>query len=120
MLTSSGGAGQIQVAGYFNGAPDGNHVWHNAGFYSYRVTFNGGNFVLTPDAASQIQGTITITPADLANSIYMTLGNATVSGLANPNGAVRTTSLTMTTGSKNEWATNPFPIILENGKWWIL
>ncbi len=98
------GADQIQVTGYFNGAPDGNHVWHNAGFYSYRVTFNGGNFVLTPDEASQIKGTITISPADLANSIYMTLGNATVSGLANPNGiAGSTTTLTMNTGSNNEW-----------------
>lgn len=106
----SGGAGgaagtnQIQITGYFNGAPDGNHVWHNAGFYSYRVTFSGGNFVLTPDEASQIQGTITISPADLENSIYMTLGNATVSGLANPNGVPgSTTTLTMNTGSNNEW-----------------
>ena len=97
------GAEQIQVTGYFNGAPDGNHVWHNAGFYSYRVTFSGGNFVLTPDAASQIQGTITISPADLANSIYMTLGNATVSGLANPNGTAGSTTLTMNTGANNEW-----------------
>ena len=97
------GADQIQITGYFNGAPDGNHVWHNAGFYSYRVTFSGGNFVLTPDAASQIQGTITISPSDLANSIYMTLGNATVSGLANPNGAGGSTTLTMNTGSNNEW-----------------
>ncbi|MDO8975966.1 hypothetical protein [Reyranella sp.] len=100
------GAEQIQITGYFNGAPDGNHVWHNAGFYSYRVTFNGVNFVLTPDAASQIKGTITITPADLANSIYMTLGNATVAGLANPNGiAGSTTTLTMNTGANNEWGT---------------
>ncbi|WP_295144288.1 hypothetical protein [uncultured Reyranella sp.] len=99
------GAEQIQITGYFNGAPDANHVWHNAGFYSYRVTFSGGNFVLTPDAASQIQGTITISPADLANSIYMTLGNATVSGLANPNGAGGSTTLTMNTGSNNEWGT---------------
>ena len=102
---SGGAAGsdQIQITGYFNGSPDGNHVWHNAGFYSYRVTFSGGNFVLTPDQASQIKGTITISPADLANSIYMTLGNATVSGLANPNGAGGSTSLTMNTGSNNEW-----------------
>lgn len=99
----SAGADQIQITGYFNGAPDGNHVWHNAGFYSYRVTFSGGNFVLTPDEASQIQGTITISPSDLANSIYMTLGNATVSGLANPNGAGGSTALTMNTGSNNEW-----------------
>jgi len=101
--TTSGGAGQIQVAGYFNGAPDGNHVWHNAGFYAYNVTTSGGNFVLTPGATSQIQGTITITAADLANSIYMTLGNATVSGLANVDGTGNNSTLTMNTGANNEW-----------------
>lgn len=99
------GTDQIQITGYFNGAPDSNNIWHNAGFYSYRVTFSGGNFVLTPDAASQIQGTITISPADLANSIYMTLGNATVSGLSNPNGTGGSTTLTMNTGANNEWGT---------------
>ncbi|MDP1747971.1 MAG: hypothetical protein Q8L22_00825 [Reyranella sp.] len=101
----SAGAQQIQIAGYFNGAPDANNVWHNAGFYSYRVTSSGGNFVLTPDASSQIQGAITITPTDLANSIYMTLGNATVSGLSTGNGTGGTTTLTMNTGANNEWGT---------------
>ena len=101
----SAGAQQIQIAGYFNGAPDANHVWHNAGFYSYRVTSSGGNFVLTPDASSQIQGAITISPTDLANSIYMTLGNATVSGLSTGNGTASTTTLTMNTGANNEWGT---------------
>jgi len=99
----SAGAQQIQIAGYFNGAPDGNHVWHNAGFYAYNVTTSGGNFVLTPGATSQIQGTITITAADLANSIYMTLGNATVSGLANVDGTGNNSTLTMNTGANNEW-----------------
>ena len=103
--TSSGNAGQIQIAGYFNGAPDGNHVWHNAGFYAYDVTFNGGNFILTPGATSQIQGTITISAADLANSIYMTLGNATVTGLSTGTGTGGTTTLTMNTGANNEWGT---------------
>ncbi len=101
----SAGAQQIQIAGYFNGAPDGNQVWHNAGFYSYRVTSSGDNFVLTPDANSQIKGAITITPTDLANSIYMTLGNATVSGLSTGTGTGATTTLTMNTGSNNEWGT---------------
>ena len=102
---TSGSANQIQLAGYFNGAPDANHVWHNAGFYAYNVTYNGTNFILTPGATSQIQGTITISPADLANSIYMTLGNATISGLSTGNGTGSTTTLTMNTGANNEWGT---------------
>ncbi|SKA25760.1 autotransporter passenger strand-loop-strand repeat-containing protein [Enhydrobacter aerosaccus] len=101
--TSSGSPNQIQIAGYFNGAPDASGVWHNAGFYSYNVAFSGGNFVLTPTSTSQIQGTITISPSDLENSIYMTLGNATVSGLANPNGVGPATTMTMNTGANNEW-----------------
>ena len=101
--TSSGAANQIQVAGYFNGAVDGNQVWHNAGFYAYNVTYSGTNFVLTPGASSQIQGTITISPTDLANSIYMTLGSATVSGLADGTGTGNNATVTMNTGANNEW-----------------
>ncbi len=99
--TSSGGTNQIQLAGYFNGAPDGNNIWHNAGFYAYNVTASGQNFILTPGATSQIKGTITISAADLANSIYMTLGNATVAGLMDSSGNPMT--LTMNTGANNEW-----------------
>ncbi len=101
--TTDGGANQIQVAGYFNGAPDGNHVWHNAGFYAYDVTYNGTNFVLKPGLTSQIQGILTISPTDLANSIYMTLGNATVSGLANQDGTGFDSTLSINTGTNNEW-----------------
>ena len=103
--TTAGGTHQIQVAGYFNGAADGNHVWHNAGFYAYDVTYDGtfDKFVLTPRATSQIQGTLTIKTAELANSIYMTLGNATVSGLANADGTGNDSSLRINTGANNEW-----------------
>ncbi|TBR23354.1 MAG: hypothetical protein EPO10_27050, partial [Reyranella sp.] len=101
--TTSGDPGQIQIAGYFNGAKDASSVWHNAGFYAYDVTFDGVNFKLTPDDTSQIRGTITISPDDLANSIYMTLGNATVSGLSAGNGTGSTTTLSMNTGANNQW-----------------
>jgi autotransporter passenger strand-loop-strand repeat protein len=99
--TSSGNANQMQLAGYFNGAPDANNIWHNAGFYAYDVTTSGGNMVLTPGPTSQIQGTITITQADLANSIYVTLGSATVSGVSNSNGVVA--PLVINTGADNQW-----------------
>lgn len=101
--TTSGSANQIQIAGYFNGAPDAGGVWHNAGFYAYNVTYNGSNFILSPGATSQIQGTITISPTDLANSIYLTLGNVTVSGLSTGNGTGSTTTLAVNTGANNEW-----------------
>lgn len=101
--TTPGGGSQIQIAGYFNGAPDAGGVWHNAGFYAYSLTFSGGNFVLTPDPSSQIRGTITISPSDLANSIYLTLGNVTVTGLANGNGTANDATLTMNTGANNQW-----------------
>ena len=102
---TSGSANQIQLAGYFNGAPDANGIWHNAGFYAYNVTYSGTNFILTPGTTSQIKGTITIGAADLANSIYMTLGNATISGLSTGDGTGGTTTLTMNTGANNEWGT---------------
>jgi len=101
--TSSGDPGQIQIAGYFNGAKDANDVWHNGGFYAYDVTFQNSLFTLTPAETSQIRGIITVDPAQLANSIYMTLGNATVSGLSAGNGTGSTTQLTMNTGANNQW-----------------
>jgi hypothetical protein len=101
--TISGGSHQIQIVGYYNGGKDADHVYHNGGFYSYRLTYDSGSdpFVLTPDATSQIQGTITITAADLANSIYATNGNATVSGLVDAQG--QPTTLVMNTGWNNAW-----------------
>ncbi|MEK7751438.1 MAG: hypothetical protein AAB654_05940 [Acidobacteriota bacterium] len=105
--TTPSGAGQIQIAGYFNGAKDGNHVWHNGGFYAYDVTFDGttNKFVLKPGQTSQVKGDIIISPTDLANSIYLTLGNATVTGIANPNGIGNNSTLTINTGANNEWGT---------------
>ena len=112
----------IHVAGYFNGAPSVEYVtyngtvysyyeYHNAGFYSYEVTYAGsgtsGTYTFTPDANSQIRGTISITTADLMNSIYATNGNATVTSPDGTPYQFSTTSGTfnpyMNTGDNNEW-----------------
>lgn len=72
---------------------------------------HAGTFVFTPDANSQIQGTLKITSQDLANSIYSTLGNATIE---NPDGSLyQFSSLDnlgqvvvgpeMNTGANNQW-----------------
>lgn len=121
------GASGVQVAGYFNGAPsvewttyNGTNYsyleYHNPGFYSYTLTYQpgtgtAGTYVFTPASNSQIQGTINISTADLANSIYSTLGNATVIG---PDGTpYQFSSLNnsgdvvigsdMNTGANNQW-----------------
>ena len=113
----------VYVAGYFNGAPSVEYVnyngstysyydYHNAGFYSYKVTYaagtgTAGNYTFTPEDNSQIRGTISITTADLMNSIYATNGNATVTS---PDGTPYQFSTTngtlnpyMNTGDNNEW-----------------
>lgn len=103
--TTAGNANQIQLAGFFNGAPDANGIWHNGGFYAYDVTYDivKSSFVLKPGSTSQIKGDITISAAELANSIYLTLGNASVSGLADPNGLGNNAQLTINTGVNTQW-----------------
>jgi autotransporter passenger strand-loop-strand repeat protein len=101
------GSGTIEIAGYFNGAPSadaitfgpkskGNQVFHNGGFFAYDLSYSGGYFELTPEPNSQIEGTIQISPDDLANSIYSTLGNATIMSGGTP-------YLDMNTGDNNQW-----------------
>ena len=74
-------AAPIVVNGYFNGAPDQNAggpiYWRNGGFFSYTMEWREGTgaFWLTPTAGSQIRGAIKLTPDDLANSIYSSLGS---------------------------------------------
>ncbi|WP_158965787.1 hypothetical protein [Chachezhania sediminis] len=71
-------ASDIVIAGYFNGAPDANKIWHDGAFYSYQLSWDssdGGRFWLDPTGTSQVRGRIQFTEADLANSIYSTLGN---------------------------------------------
>lgn len=120
-------ASDIEIAGYFNGAPSVEWLtrgkdkyqyleYHNPGVYSYKASWKPnedgktGTYTLTPEN-SQIKGKIEITSANLANSIYATLGSATVSdpdghkyvfsGL-DDKGAV-TFSTDMNTGANNEW-----------------
>lgn len=119
-------ASGVRIAGYFNGAPSVEWTtyngtayqyleYHNAGFYSYTLTYQpgtgtAGTYVFTPSSNSQIQGTVSISTADLANSIYSTLGNATV---ASPGGSLYQFSSysggtvsygsDMNTGANNQW-----------------
>lgn len=67
----------IVLSGFFNGAPDANFVWHNGGFFSYSLEWDAAHetFWLSPGENSQIKGFIRITPEDLADSIYSTLGD---------------------------------------------
>ncbi len=67
-----------ELAGFYNGSPDANNVWHNQGFYHYTLESDGNDFWLVPQANSQIQGHVRITLDELANSIYATNGSAQV------------------------------------------
>jgi hypothetical protein len=105
-----GHASDVVISGWFNGAPTGPkgaEVWHNAGFYSYQLSWDGTYFWLSPmensqnpAASSQIQGYIRIDPADLENSIYSTLGNANV--YLNKTDATPYFA-NMNTGTNNQW-----------------
>ena len=104
--TSAGAPGQIQIAGYYTGGNDAAQIWHNGGYYAYGLTYDSAtsSFILTPGATSQIRGTITLHQDDLNNSIYTTLGNATVDGMDNGFG-VNSAPLSMNTGYNNAWGT---------------
>ena len=104
--TASGAPGQIQIAGYYTGGKDAANIHHNGGYYAYDLTYSSGtsSFILTPGATSQIRGTITLTQQELNNSIYTTLGSATVDGMDNGFG-VNSATLTMNTGYNNAWGT---------------
>lgn len=67
-----------KISGYFAGGADANNVYHNAAYYAYDVSFSGGYYWLSPTAESQVQGYIRISPTDLQNSIYSTLGNVEI------------------------------------------
>ncbi len=95
-------ASDIEISGFYNGGTDASQIYHNAGYFDYAVSAgtSAGDlvFTLTPQADSQIQGTIYIDAANLENSIYATDGTATIVA----NGSVFTT---MNTGANNEWGT---------------
>lgn len=100
----------LQLAGFFNGAPDANGIWHNQAFYNYSLSYDGTNFWLSPAANSQVKGYIQISPSQLENSIYAT--NANVSIYTNKTDATpytiydpntSTQSSTMNVGANNQW-----------------
>ncbi|WP_051622196.1 Hint domain-containing protein [Acidocella facilis] len=95
-------ASDIEISGFFNGGADAGGTYHNAGYFDYAVSAGTSSgslvFTLTPQADSQIQGTIYIDAGNLENSIYATDGTATIVS----NGSVFTT---MNTGANNEWGT---------------
>ena len=103
----------IALSGFFNGAPDANHVWHNGGFFYYTLEWDETHqtFWLSPGANSQIKGFIRITPEDLADSIYSTLGDVgifTNQDDAQPyrifhHAAFSTGDYSMNTGENNQW-----------------
>lgn len=128
-LGASSNATDIEIAGFFNGGPSVDYVssngkaysyneYHNPGFYAYTASWvpdgggaQTGTLVLTPlKGHSQVQGTIKISSLDLANSIYSTLGNATISNdganyqfsSLNNQGQVVVNS-DMNTGANNQW-----------------
>lgn len=119
---AAGTANPVRIAGYFNGAPSvewtnyngtaySYNEYHNPGFYSYTASYSNGTYTFTPSANSQIQGIVSISVADLANSIYSTLGNATVTDpttgqpylfSANSGGTAVFNSY-MNTGANDQW-----------------
>ena len=73
----------VTISGWFNGSPDANNVWHNAGYYSYKLSWDGTYFWLKPEANSQIKGSIRFLPdgaTGLTNDIYATYGTADIVG----------------------------------------
>jgi hypothetical protein len=99
-LQDTAQASKVAISGWFNGAADANNVWHNAGFYSYELAWDGTNFWLNPEANSQILGSIKISPSALANSVYSTIGAVDI--YTDPShGSLFLAG--MNTGANNEW-----------------
>ncbi len=106
-------AAEVQLAGFFNGAADANGVYHNGGFFSYTLEWDSAQsvFWLSPTANSQIKGYIKITPTDLENSIYSTLGNVQIYAdksdsdpyIIYKNTNVDGNPADMNTGDNNQW-----------------
>jgi hypothetical protein len=92
---------EVTISGWFNGAPDANNVWHDAGYYAYKLSWDGTYFWLKPEANSQIKGSIRFLPdgsTGLTNDIYATYGTADIVG---PSGTVFLSQ--MNVGANNQW-----------------
>ena len=91
----------VTISGWFNGAPDANNVWHDAGYYAYKLSWDGTYFWLKPEANSQIKGSIRFLAdgaTGLVNDIYATYGAADIIG---PDGKVYLSQ--MNVGANNQW-----------------
>lgn len=92
----------VTISGWFNGAPDANNIWHDAGYYSYQLSWDGTYFWLKPETNnSQILGSIRFLPdgpTGLTNDIYATYGTADI---INPDGSIFLSQ--MNVGANNQW-----------------
>ncbi len=103
----------VEIAGFFNGAPDANGVWHDPGFYAYTLEWDRADraFWLSPTETSVVKGHVKLLPGQLANSIYSTLGDVAVytdRDDAEPyrilnNAAFASGPFSMNTGENNQW-----------------
>ncbi|UYN97197.1 MAG: hypothetical protein KIT25_09805 [Enhydrobacter sp.] len=110
-LQSNAVANDIVVSGWYNGSPDGNGIWHNAGFFSYQLSWDGADFWLKPTSTSAIKGDIRIDPSDLANSIYATNGNAEIFNGGTQFYTNPANTGAMNTGDNSQWG-NVFVSVL--------
>jgi hypothetical protein len=99
-LKDAAAYGKVAWSGWYNGSPDANGIWHNAGFFDYRLSWDGSNFWLKPTTGSQIKGDIKISDTNLAASIYATNGNADI--WTKQTGGSEFLA-TMNTGANNQW-----------------
>ena len=73
-------ASPILITGQFNGGADATGIWHNGGYYAYRLEWDAtaGAFWLVPLASSQIQGDIELIPQDIAENAYSQIGSVSI------------------------------------------
>jgi hypothetical protein len=102
-------ADSIELSGEYNGAgaitPGGETVWHNGGYFAYQLHWDSVDqaFWLDPMPNSQIQGDIEITPTQLANSIYSTLGSVDIYAPGAGAEAPQLYISGMNVGANNQW-----------------
>jgi hypothetical protein len=99
-------ASGVTITGQFNGAADAAGTYHNAGYYAYALSWvadgsapGGGDFWLTPQAGSQIQGDIEISAQTLEQNIYAQTGSVTI---YDDNGTT-IFDPAMNVGANNQW-----------------
>lgn len=93
-------ASDVTITGLFNGAPDASGIWHNAGYYAYTLRWDGTNFWLVPTAASQIQGAILLTAADIEQNIFSQVGSVSIYATTSTDSALLDT---VNVGDNTQW-----------------